>query len=195
MSIFLIRHAESEANINGRALSHASIALSTNGRMQAERLCTELPKIDHVIISKYLRTYQTAEPLLQKYKITSEIDQNLHEFSYLSERKCANTNLDDRKTWVDAYWAKMDCHYRDADDAESFADLYFRVQQFHEKIQRLASHYVEKNLVIFSHGQFLQLLLTLIQQPQSLSRELMQNFRSDLIHRPIKNTEIFLFEK
>ncbi len=32
MSIFLIRHAESEANINGRTLSHASIALSENGK-------------------------------------------------------------------------------------------------------------------------------------------------------------------
>ncbi len=30
MSIFLIRHAESEANINGKTLSHASIALSDN---------------------------------------------------------------------------------------------------------------------------------------------------------------------
>lgn len=30
MSIFLIRHAESEANINGKTLSHASIALSEN---------------------------------------------------------------------------------------------------------------------------------------------------------------------
>jgi broad specificity phosphatase PhoE len=48
MSIFLIRHAESEANINGKTLSHASIALSENGHIQAQALCSKLPQIDHV---------------------------------------------------------------------------------------------------------------------------------------------------
>lgn len=193
MSIFLIRHAESEANINGRTLSHASIALSERGRRQAEQLCEQLPPVDHVIISKYKRTYQTAEPILQKYQLSAEIDENLHEFSYLSEKKCFNTNLDDRKLWVSAYWERMDYDYREADDAESFANLYLRVQLFHEKIKKLAEVYTEKNLMIFTHGQFLQLLLTLKDRPQPLSRELMQNFRSDLIHQPIQNTAIFLF--
>ena len=193
MSIFLIRHAESEANINGRTLSHASITLSENGKRQAKQLCVSLPQIDYVIISKYLRTYQTAEPILQKYRITAEIDGNIHEFSYLSERKCANTNLDDRKEWVKAYWEKMDCDYRDGDDAESFTDLYIRVQLFHKKLRQLEKEYAEKNLVIFTHGQFLRLLLTLKDRPKPLSRELMQNFRLDLIQQPIPNTTIFLF--
>ncbi|NNP67031.1 histidine phosphatase family protein [Acinetobacter sp. Ac_5812] len=193
MSIFLIRHAQSEANINGRALSHASISLSDHGKEQARQLCELLPKIDHVIVSKYLRTYQTAEPILQKYKLSAEIDENLHEFSYLSESKCFNTNLDDRKLWVNAYWERMDHDYREADDAESFADLHSRVQLFHKKLRQLEREYAEKNLVIFTHGQFLQLLLTLMDRPQPLSRELMQSFRSDLIHRPIQNTAIFLF--
>lgn len=104
MAIFLIRHAESEANINGRTLSHADISLSENGKTQAEKLCEKLPEVHHVIISKYKRTYQTSQPILYKYQITAEVDHNLHEFSYLSERKCANTNLDDRKHWVNAYW-------------------------------------------------------------------------------------------
>lgn len=193
MSIFLIRHAESEANINGRTLSHASIALSENGKQQAKQLCVSLSQIDYVIISKYLRTYQTAEPILQKYRITAEIDGNIDEFSYLSERKCANTNLDDRKEWVKAYWEKMDCDYRDDDDAESFTDLYIRVQLFHKKLRQLEKEYAEKNLVIFTHGQFLRLLLTLKDRPKPLSRELMQNFRLDLIQQPIPNTTIFLF--
>ena len=193
MAIFLIRHAESEANINGRTLSHADISLSENGKTQAEKLCEKLPKVHHVIVSKYKRTYQTAQPILYKYQITAEVDHNLHEFSYLSEGKCANTNLDDRKQWVNAYWERMDYEYRDADDAESFADLYVRVKSVHEKLSQLEQKYVHKNLVIFTHGQFLQLLLTLKHEPEPLSRELMQNFRLDLIQRPIPNTAIFLF--
>ncbi|HGW4638373.1 histidine phosphatase family protein [Acinetobacter baumannii] len=42
MSIFLIRHAESEANINGKTLSHASIALSENGHKKAQALYSKL---------------------------------------------------------------------------------------------------------------------------------------------------------
>lgn len=193
MSIFLIRHAESEANINGKTLSHASIALSEHGQRQAQALCSKLPNIDHVIVSEYLRTHQTAAPILEKYSLTFEVDEHLHEFSYLSERKCANTNLNDRKVWVNAYWEKMDCQYRDADDAESFEDLYLRVQAFQEKLKTLAPRYAEKNLAVFSHGQFLQLLMMQIQQPRPLTKELMQQFRSDLVRQPIKNTEVFTY--
>lgn len=193
MSIYLIRHAQSEANMNGRTRSHAAIELSEQGWQQAKQLCEALPPIDHVLISKYHRTYQTAQPILLKYQITAEIDDNLHEFSYLSERRCANTNLDDRKQWVNAYWERMDDKYRDADDAESFADLYGRVQCVHEKLSQLAQQYEHKNLAVFTHGQFLQLLLTLKHAPQPLSRELMQDFRKNLIQQPIPNTAIFLF--
>ena len=193
MAIFLVRHAESEANINGKTLSHASIALSEHGHKQAQDLCSKLPRIDHVIVSQYLRTQQTAAPILEKYNLTFEVDEHLHEFSYLSERKCANTNLNDRKAWVDAYWDKMDCQHRDADDAESFEDLYLRVQAFQEKLKTLAPRYAEKNLAVFSHGQFLQLLIMQIQQPRPLTKELMQQFRSDLVRQPIKNTEVFTY--
>ena len=193
MAIFLVRHAESEANINGKTLSHASIALSEHGHKQAQDLCSKLPRIDHVIVSQYLRTQQTAAPILEKYNLTFEVDEHLHEFSYLSERKCANTNLNDRKAWVNAYWEKMDCQYRDADDAESFEDLYLRVQAFQEKLKTLAPRYAEKNLAVFSHGQFLQLLIMQIQQPRPLTKELMQQFRSDLVRQPIKNTEVFTY--
>ncbi|EJD6059807.1 histidine phosphatase family protein [Acinetobacter baumannii] len=193
MSIFLIRHAESEANINGKTLSHASIALSENGHKQAQALCSKLPMIDHVIVSQYLRTHQTANPLLEKYNLTFEIDEHLHEFSYLSERKCANTNRDDRKDWVNAYWEKMDYQHKDADDAESFEDLYMRVQAFYEKLKALNENYVQKNLAVFSHGQFLQLLMMQIQQPQPISKDLMQQFRYNLVDQPIRNTQIFTY--
>lgn len=193
MAIFLVRHAESEANINGKTLSHASIALSEHGHRQAQDLCSKLPVIDHVIVSKYLRTQQTAAPILEKYGLSLEVDEHLHEFSYLSERKCANTNLNDRKAWVNAYWERMDYQHRDADDTESFEDLYLRVKAFHDKLKIVAEDYAVKHLAVFSHGQFLQLLIMQIQQPRPLTKELMQQFRADLVRQPIRNTEVFTY--
>jgi broad specificity phosphatase PhoE len=87
----------------------------------------------------------------------------------------------------------MDCQHKDADDAESFEDLYLRVKAFHEKLKALADNYAEKNLAVFSHGQFLQLMIMQIQQPRLLSKELMQQFRSDLVQQPIRNTEVFTY--
>lgn len=189
----MIQHAASEANLNRKPFSRASIALNEQGHKQAQALCSKLPEIDHVIVSQYLRTHQTAAPLLEKYNLSFEVDEHLHEFSYLSERKCANTNMDDRKAWVKAYWEKMDYQHKDADDAESFEDLYLRVQAFHEKLKALNENYVQKNLAVFSHGQFLQLLMMLIQQPQPLSKDLMQQFRYNLVYQPIKNTQVFTY--
>ncbi len=87
----------------------------------------------------------------------------------------------------------MDYQHKDADDAESFEDLYMRVQAFHEKLKILTETYAQKNLAVFSHGQFLQLLMMQIQQPQSLSKDLMQQFRYNLIHQPIRNTQFFTY--
>jgi len=48
-------------------------------------------------------------------------------------------------------------------------------------------------LAVFSHGQFLQLLMMQIQQPRPLSKELMQQFRSDLVQQSIRNSEVFTY--
>ena len=87
----------------------------------------------------------------------------------------------------------MDYQHKDADDAESFADLYMRVQAFYEKLKILAENYVQKNLAVFSHGQFLQLLMMQIQQPQPISKDLMRQFRYNLVYQPIRNTQFFTY--
>ncbi|MNE31131.1 hypothetical protein D3C80_1246790 [compost metagenome] len=101
--------------------------------------------------------------------------------------------MDDRKTWVNAYWEKMDYQHKDADDADSFEDLYIRVQAFHEKLKVLTETYTQKNLAVFSHGQFLQLLIMQIQQPQPISKDLMRQFRYNLVYQPIRNTQVFTY--
>jgi len=87
----------------------------------------------------------------------------------------------------------MDYQHRDADDAESFEDLYVRVQAFHNKLKVLTKNYTQKNLAVFSHGQFLQLLMMQLQQLQPLSKELMQQFRYNLVNQPIGNTQLFTY--
>ena len=193
MAIYLIRHAESVGNVNGRTASHASIELTDLGHEQAEKLAAKLPLADRVYISSFLRTRQTAQPLLERDQLVPEVVA-IEEFSYLSDLRCQNTTLEQRKPWVDAYWKALDIDYIDAQDAESFREFYQRVESFKQHLLEIQSDFIAKNLMVFSHGQFLKLFQMLNEQDRILSASLMSDFRYEMIHHPIQNTELFVFD-
>ncbi|WP_173911622.1 histidine phosphatase family protein [Acinetobacter sp. Marseille-Q1618] len=192
MAVYLIRHAQSVGNVDGKTESHASIALTDFGHQQAHQLTQILPRAHHVIISPFLRTLQTAQPILERDKLQPEI-LPIEEFSYLSDLKCKGTTLAQRKPWVDAYWQNLDVDYVDAADAESFRDLYLRVEALFTFLDREQHSYIDQNLMLFSHGQFLQLFKMLRENHQSVSAQLMQQFRHNMLNQPIKNTEFFTY--
>lgn len=190
--IYLIRHAQSMANVNKRCTSHASITLTEHGIVQAEQLAQQLPQAHRVFISPFLRTFQTAKPLLLRDHLKPEVFQ-IQEFSYLSDAKCQNTTLEERKPFVDKYWAYSNPDYQDAEDAESFTEFYQRVMSFSKILNGLKDIYQTQNLMVFSHGQFLTLLKLIVFQHRALSRDLMREFRDRMLHDPIKNAEFFIY--
>ena len=192
MAIYLIRHAQSVGNIDGQTDSHASIELTELGHQQAEKLAEILPQADKIMISPYLRTLQTAQPLLNRDGLEAEILQ-IQEFSYLSDLKCKGTTLSQRKPWVDAYWQDLDIDYLDADDAETFRNFYQRVQALRHLLKTIQADYQTENLMIFSHGQFLQLFKMLSEKDSALSADLMHEFRQNMLHQPIENTEFLIY--
>lgn len=192
MAIYLIRHAQSVGNIDGQTDSHASIELTELGHQQAEKLAEVLPQANKIMISPYLRTLQTAQPLLNRDGLEAEI-LSIQEFSYLSDLKCKGTTLSQRKPWVDAYWQGLDVDYLDADDAETFRNFYQRVQALRHLLKTIQADYQTENLMIFSHGQFLQLFKMLSEKDSALSADLMHEFRQNMLHQPIENTEFLIY--
>lgn len=192
MAIYLIRHAQSVGNIDGQTDSHASIELTELGHQQAEKLAEVLPQANKIMISPYLRTLQTAQPLLNRDGLEAEI-LSIQEFSYLSDLKCKGTTLSQRKPWVDAYWQGLDVDYLDAEDAETFRNFYQRVQALRHLLKTIQADYQTENLMIFSHGQFLQLFKMLSEKDSALSADLMHEFRQNMLHQPIENTEFLIY--
>ncbi|MFV8192441.1 histidine phosphatase family protein [Acinetobacter soli] len=190
--IYLIRHAQSKANVNLRCTSHANIELTEQGKLQSEQLAIKLPHADRIFISSFTRTLQTAKPLAVRDQLNPEVF-DIHEFSYLSDFKCQNTTLEERKPFVDAYWTLADPYYKDAEDAESFAEFYQRVENFSGLLNDLKYLYQVKKLMIFSHGQFLTLLKLIAFEHQELSKNLMNEFRKRTIDNPIQNTDFFIY--
>ncbi len=193
MSIFLIRHAQSLGNVNGRAESHASIPLTELGHVQAQKLTKLLPKADRVFISAFIRTRLTAEPILQRDGISPEI-LDIQEFSYLSDQRCKNTTLEERKPWVDEYWQRAEVDWVTSEGAESFSDFYQRVEVLIELLDSLKSNYQEQHLLVFSHGQFLQLFKMITEEKRQLSSQLIRDFRYEILNRQIGNTEFFVYK-
>ena len=192
MAIYLIRHAQSVGNIDGQTDSHASIELTELGHQQAEKLAEVLPQANKIMISPYLRTLQTAQPLLNRDGLEAEILQ-IQEFSYLSDLKCKGTTLSQRKPWVDAYWQGLDVDYLDEEDAETFRNFYQRVQALRHLLKTIQADYQTENLMIFSHGQFPQLFKMLSEKDSALSADLMHEFRQNMLHQPIENTEFMIY--
>ncbi len=193
MGIYLIRHAQSVGNVNGRTASHAEIELTEYGHEQAEQLTQTLPLAKRVITSSFLRTAQTAAPILKRDQCKVDVFE-IEEFSYLSDQQCKNTTLEERKPWVDAYWKMADVELISSKGAESFSQFYYRVMHFKDYLESVKSEYIEHNLLIFSHGQFLKLFQMQMKQCREVSPALMTDFRAQLLISPLANAAYFEYK-
>ena len=154
--IWLIRHAESLANIGGATSTPREIPLSDNGLRQADELAEAIDaRPDLIIVSPYVRTQQTAEPLILRFPDVAVETFEIQEFTYLSISRCRGTDQQQRKPWADEYWQRSDPFYSDGDQAESFVEFLERTERF---VNDLREREFELACV-FTHEQFIKGLL------------------------------------
>ena len=185
--IWLIRHAESEANAGLRTSVPAEVAVTERGMAQAEivaNLFSETPSL--VVISPYLRTLQTAKPLLTKFPDAPVQTWAMQEFTYLSLAQTRNSTLADRKPLVDAFWARSNPAYCDGESAESFASFWQRAKNAIDKIVAEAPD----KTVVFCHAQFARAMLWQMLVEQTVTAEIMQAFYFFMRAVNIPNTAI-----
>lgn len=79
--LILIRHGETEWNVEGRWQGHADVPLNGRGRAQAEEVAQALSrtKIDAIYVSDLKRTMETAEPLARSQGLELQVDTRLRE--------------------------------------------------------------------------------------------------------------------
>ena len=197
--IIFVRHAESKANAGEKTPDAHSIPLSEKGKVQAEELAQHFPlKPKLIILSTFLRTKETAQPLIEKLDtVQIEIWDMIHEFTYLDRTRCKNTTMQERKKYAENYWSKMDPWYKDGPEEENFFELLGRAEKFLEKINLVKTN----SIAIFSHGQFLtalKIVRPLDKKIEELTKSEIQNLMNNFYRlqneTPIKNTEIIDFE-
>lgn len=187
--ILFVRHAESHANVGLKTSNPAKIELTENGFHQARQLADSIQDApDLIVTSPFVRTYQTAAPLLEKFPHVEHQQWPIHEFTYLSPLRCHLTTMEQRIPLATAYWDRCDPQYRDGDGAESFSDFIRRTQQ---TLARLSQR-PEGRILLFSHMLFISALNWLQTRPLSANQinQDMQAFRQYLFQNSIQNCQI-----
>jgi probable phosphoglycerate mutase len=155
--ILIVRHAQSVANAGGRTAEPATIPITDIGARQAQYvadLVTERPIV--IAVSCYLRTTQTADPLMRRYPGVPVELRRVEEFTYLDTAACAGTTYAERKARRDGYWTKCDPLWVDGPGCECFADFIARVRHLEEALSVRDANEI---VVVFTHGLVMRVLL------------------------------------
>jgi len=182
--MILVRHAESAANAGLPTDSPDGIALTAAGQRQAEDLAERwASRPTSIASSPFVRARQTAEPLARRFGLPVETA-SVQEFTYLSPPKCVGTTAAARRSWVLAYWDLSDPDHRDGPGAETFREFADRGRQFLLDAKARDCG----NVVVFCHGQFMQMVRWLQEAPaRPVDSETMRQFRAVDLKQPIEH--------
>jgi broad specificity phosphatase PhoE len=174
--VWLIRHAQSEANKGLPTDDPAQIALTRLGESQAQAIADSLIETPSLIVtSPYLRTKQTAAPTLMRLSTVPHEEWPVHEFTFLDPSRCVGTTPAQRRPMVAAYWERADPFYSDGPGAESFADFMGRITGTLTRLKTEGQPFT----LIFGHGLFIRSLLWyIVADPQALSAAAMRQCRA-----------------
>lgn len=186
--IRLIRHAESLANAGAATSTPRDIPLSEKGHVQARLLAdsiTDEPEL--IVLSPYVRTGETARPLLKRFPDCPVETLPIQEFTYLAISRCRNTTYEQRKPMVEEFWTRCDPFYSDGDQAESLAELVGRAKEFLRRIPEMPGELV----FVFTHEQFIKTLMwVVLNLGEKLDAEFVTSFRNFSTSFAIPNTAV-----
>lgn len=193
--IFLIRHAESEANVGGTFHEHKhTIKITEEGKRQAQELKEILEKPDRVIVSKFIRTIETAEPLINKFPETEvHMWLDAHEFEWIScaEEVCAERDKMRESTFN--YFTNSDPFVRKENTEESFKEFADRIYKLTLKIGKIS----EGVNYIFTHGFVIKMILLILNKKIKIEgddfdyKKFMQDFGQFNFEFKTKNTGVY----
>lgn len=175
--VYLIRHAESVANLGQPTDDPASIPLSERGARQAAELAEGFAVSPGFIgYASFLRARDTAHALIARFPSSPHGVLPIHEFTYLSPMACRGTTPAQRASAVRDYWNKADPAYCDGGGAESFADFMARVEQTRQWIRGGCA---TSPILLVSHELFIRALIWRTQSPSlPMDASTMREFRT-----------------
>ncbi|HCQ0010503.1 TPA: adenosylcobalamin/alpha-ribazole phosphatase [Escherichia coli] len=174
MRLWLIRHGETQANIDGLYSGHAPTPLTARGIEQAQNLHTLLHGVsfDLVLCSELERAQHTARLVLSDRQLPVHIIPELNEMFFGDWEMRHHRDLMQEDTENYSAWCN-DWQHAIPTNGEGFQAFSQRVERF---IARLSEFQHYQNILVVSHQGVLSLLIArLIGMPA----EAMWHFRVD----------------
>ena len=174
MRTVFIRHGQSTGNAGIPAHDLALLELTELGWRQSREVAggwTETPSL--IVTSPYLRTQQTAAATIARFPDVPVEVWPIQEFTYLQPSRWNGTRSAERMPAIERYWAEADPAYCDGEGAESFRTLLERARA---ALERLAAMPEDALVYVFSHGQFIQAVRSLVIDTELTDRDKMRKF-------------------
>ena len=152
MNIFLIRHGQTDWNLNKKVQGFTDIPLNDFGRLQAEEIREKLKDIDFdlVVSSPLQRAYETAKIICENRNLEILKDERIKERDFrLNEGIPFHNNRDFReRVWSINPDIQLE-------GSESYFDFYARVSSFLDEL--IQEHWDDKktkvkNILLVAHG-------------------------------------------
>ena len=161
MNLYCVRHAESLGNKHPETyyqMPEWKIPITEEGKKQAENAGKNLSDIDivHMISSPYVRARETATIIKKQIKT---IYFSYQESPLIIERAWGNLRDEVEQFKTREERNHLFDFYRRPTGGESFADVYQRAFVF---LEYLKNNFKDENIIIVSHGEFLKVLLMII---------------------------------
>ena len=175
-SCYLVRHGETEWNLQGRIQGHIDVPLCPLGRKKVQAQAKSLAGLTFAAVyaSDLSRTVETAQILVGDRGTSVQIDQDLREFSYGKWEGLTIEEVEARDQ--DAFaqrFRQPDVEFA-APGGESAIQLLRRVRRFYVKAASV--HGPEENLLVVAHGGSIRALTLCL---LGLSDEHFWRFRVD----------------
>lgn len=167
MQVFLVRHGQTDWNIENKAQGHYDIPLNQVGHEQALKLSDQLQlqEIAKILSSDLIRCQQTISAYIQTCNIEPNFRQDLRERTFGEMEGKDYTNL---HSWMSAEGSRLGIPQWEVrpPGGESMADVWKRLDNIESELRE-----AQENCLIVSHGGALaQLLSKLLSGSQQTAR-------------------------
>lgn len=191
--IYLVRHGETDWNIERKLQGSTDIPLNDQGRSQAASLQQHFENVtfDAAYSSDLIRAKETAEIICKQKKLPVNIHKALRERSWGNHEGQTFDSLRLKygalfQPLIEDYDYKADDVHPDLHQVESYASAVQRAIDYLMKIQQ---HYLGKSILVVSHGGILKGVLLSLNLPQ------FKNFyvnNTAYVHLEVKDRKLFL---
>ncbi len=159
VKLFLVRHGQTDWNINRRFQGQSDVPLNEAGRQQATALANRLSRehIDVLFASDLQRAYETARMIAAQHACEIRLDTRLREINFGAWEGLTYDEIKHNDPAVLAA-READIFTTAAPDGETLNQLTSRVESV---LNDLHTQYADQTILIVAHGGPLQILLCL----------------------------------